>query len=118
MLSFFVKKSKMKLSGLSFFFRTRAKTVKVKSRTSTLSLPQIESSLSLNSVLCRTVSWDDSEDVFPSFIGYYELPGESGANFVPQNTSSEPSTVQFDTIPTQSFASSQNTNPVLESVLL
>ena len=108
----------MKLSGLSFFFRTRAKTVKVKSRTSTLSLPQIESSLSLNSVLCRIVAWDDSEDVFPSFIGYYEIAEESGVNFVPQNTSTEPSTVQFDTIPTQSSASSQNTNPVLESVLL
>ena len=62
----------------------------------------------------------NSEDALSSFIGYYELAEESGANFVPQNTSTESSTVQFDTIPTQSFASSQNAdiNPTLKGVLV
>ena len=59
---------------------------------------------------------DGSEHAFACVIGYYELAEETGAKFVPQNSF----TVQFDKMPTQSFASTQNAdaNPTLEGVLV
>ena len=110
----------MKLSGLSFFLEHAQKLLKLNL---VLVLVLVLKSKALyHWIRCCVELYHGTIPRTLSLLlyGYYQLAEESAANFVPQNTSTESSTVQFDTIPTQSFSSSQNAdiNPTLKRVLL
>ena len=51
------------------------------------------------SVLCRSALWNCFGVAISYFIGYYEIPLETGSKIVPQNSP----TIQFDTTPPQSL---------------